>query len=136
MVDTKEESKIAEPLPLELPAGLDSLPQDQQIAKLIEHVQAQATAIEAQTKLRDEHQETLDKIRQLIIDNYQEFDENSTIEQIQLELVARAVASGKTREDAEKEVAAKLDAVKDDPETLKGFIQSLNQAATQSGLEL
>ena len=45
-------------------------------------MQAQAAAIEAQTKLRDEHQETLDKIRQLIIDNYQEFDENSTIEQI------------------------------------------------------
>ena len=58
------------------------------------------------------------------------------MEQLQQDLVARAIATGKAKEDAEKEVAEKLAAVRDDPEALKGFIQSLNQAATQSGLEL
>ena len=136
MVDTNEEGKTAENLTLEVPVGLDALPQDQQIAKLKEHVQAQAEEIEKQKKERDEHQATLDKIRQLIIDNYSEIDEASTMEQLQQDLVARAIATGKAKEDAEKEVAEKLAAVRDDPEALKGFIQSLNQAATQSGLEL
>ena len=42
-----EEGKRIEAPPLpQLPADLDSLPQDKQIEKLIEHVQAQAAEIE------------------------------------------------------------------------------------------
>ena len=132
-----EEGKRIEAPPLpQLPADLDSLPQDKQIEKLIEHVQAQAAEIEKQKKERDDHSETLDKIRQLIIENYQEFDEDATIEELREDLIMRAKAQGKSQEDAEKEVDEKLAPVKEDPATLKGFIQSLNQAATQSGLEL
>ena len=118
-----EEGKKIEAPPLpQLPADLDSLPQDKQIEKLIEHVQAQAAEIEKQKKERDDHSETLEKIRQLIIENYQEFDEDATLEELREDLIMRAKAQGKSQEDAEKEVDEKLAPVKEDPATLKGFI--------------